>query len=342
MTASDEELDSPFQTVSDVEYSTADRLERWFSSSVVAPLRILLSDPRGLFGVATVLFYVLMGTVGVWLIPVPEADGPVLETAFAGGISAIFEPGGWIDFTPFPDLNYPLGTNRYGAGVFERIVHATPAMLKLVLGGAVFSVATGTVLGTFSGYKGGRTDEIIMMFADAVMAIPDLPLIIVLSIVFTPKNPFVVGILISLPRWAGLSRALRSEVLSLREESFVEASRINGLSTPTILRRELIPNLMPYITINFVGAARGVIFASVALYFLRILPLSDLNWGVMMNEAYSDAGALLTWSSAHWIIFPMVTIVGLSFGLIMLGQAADRVFNPRLRARHAQPDDVGE
>lgn len=313
MTAS--EGDSPFRTVSDVEFTTRDRLRRRFAGSVVAPMRILLSDKRGVFGLATILIYVLAGTVGVWLMDAPQPGGPV----FLG---------------PFQSWEYPLGTDRYGYGLFERIVYATPPMLKMILGGAVFSVATAAVVGTLSGYKGGWIDDALMTLADAMMAIPNLPLLIVLSVIIRPQDPFVVGVLISVPRWAGLSRALRSEVLSLREESFVEASRINGLSTPTIVRRELIPNLMPYITINFVGAARGVIFASVALYFLRILPISGLNWGVMMNNAYNTAGALYTLDTAHWLIFPMIAIVWLSFGLIMLGQAADRVFNPRLRARH--------
>ena len=315
---------SPFDTVADIEATRADRYRRLFDSNVVAPMRILLSDPRGTFGLATVLIYLLAGTAGVWLIPYPSNGGPSL-------------------MGPFESTAHILGTNFYGADLFGLIVHATPAMLMMIGGGAVFTIVMATLVGTLSGYKGGRTDEALMLFTDAVLAVPGLPLIIVLGVIFQPTDPFVVGVLISVPRWAGLARALRSEVLSLREQSFVEASRINGLSTPTIIRRELVPNLMPFITINFVNAARGVIFGSVALYFLFILPEPEfINWGVMMNRAYSSSGALYSWDTAHWLIVPMIAIIWLSFGLIMLGQAADRIFNPRLRARHAQADDVGE
>lgn len=315
---------SPFDTVADIEATRTDRYRRLFNSNVVAPMRILVTDPRGAFGLATLLVYLLAGTVGVWLIPYPENSSTILMGAFES----------W---------EHVLGTNRYGADLFGLIVHATPAMLIMIAGGAVFTILMATVVGTLSGYKGGRTDEVLMLVTDAVLAIPGLPLIIVLGVILQPTDPFVVGLLISVPRWAGLARALRSEVLSLREQSFVEASRINGLSTPTVIRRELIPNLMPFITINFVNAARGVIFGSVALYFLFILPEPEfLNWGVMMNRAYSSTGALYTWETAHWLIFPMIAIIWLSFGLIMLGQAADRIFNPRLRARHAQPDEVSD
>jgi peptide/nickel transport system permease protein len=114
------------------------------------------------------------------------------------------------------------------------------------------------------------------------------------------------------------------------------------MPTVSILRHEIIPNLMPYIMINFVNAARRVVFASVGLYFLGILPTSGvMNWGVMMNTAY-DTGSLYTWDAAHWLILPMVMVVWLSYGLIMFGQAADKVFNPRLRARHAKTVEEDE
>lgn len=322
MTASEQEsADGPFHTVSDTEVTTRERLETAFQANVVAPFRILIEDPRGAFGLFTVLVYVLAGTVGLMVLSAPQNGGPILQV-------------------PFESMRYPLGTDRYGASILSQLVFATSPMLKMITGGAIFSISMATVVGTLSGYKGGRTDEVLMMISDAVLAIPGLPLIIVLGVVLEPRNPFVVGLVISLPRWAGLARALRSEVLSLREESFVQVSKINGFSSASILRRELIPNLMPYITINFVNAARGVIFGSVALYFLDILPTSSLNWGVMMNRAYTSTGALYSLDTAHWLILPMLAIVWLSFGLVMLGQAADKIFNPRLKARHVEhPED---
>ena len=107
-----------------------------------------------------------------------------------------------------------------------------------------------------------------------------------------------------------------------------------GISTPRIIVKDIIPNLMPYITVNFVFAARYVMFASVGLYFLGVLPYSAQNWGVTLNFAYSN-GALFSWQAAHWLLAPMIAIMGLSLGLILLGQGLDRVFNPRVRTRMA-------
>lgn len=323
MSQQDQQVDSPFNTVSDTEVSRWDRYSRTFNATVVAPLKVIVNDNRGLFGLVTVLTFLFAGTIGIFLVPEPNARGPVL-------------------LGPFESWNHVFGTDRYGKDILSLLVHATPAMLKMILSGAVFTMLMATLVGTVSGYEGGLVDDVLMTITDTVLAVPGLPLIIVLAAVFEPSDPFVVGLVISLPSWAGLARALRSEVLSLREQSFVEASRINGFSTLSVVRYELIPNLMPYITINTVGAARRVIFGSVALYFLGILDTSGLNWGVMMNRAYRSVGALYTLETAHWLIFPMLTIVWLSFGLIMLGQAADKVFNPRLKARHLSGPDTEE
>jgi len=81
------------------------------------------------------------------------------------------------------------------------------------------------------------------------------------------------------------------------------------------------------------GAARGVIFAAVALYFLGVLPFTDANWGVTMSTA-QNAGALYRPSAYHWIFTPMIVITVLAIGLVLLAQSLDRVFNPRIRARH--------
>lgn len=307
---------TPFERVAERETSRTDYYREILDRNVVAPLRILISDTRGLFGIVSILFFVFLGTVGVWLTNQPE-------------------PTQYILLPPFQDAAHPLGTGRYGNDVLLQLIHSTPFMLQMIAGGAVYNITMAVIVGTFAGYKGGRIDEFLMTIVDMIIAVPALPLVIVLAVIFEPTNPVVVGIVITLPSWAGLSRALRSEVLSVRTHSYIEASRTMGLPTASILRHEIIPNLMPYIMINFVNAARRVIFASVGLYFLGVLPMSGImNWGVIMNTAY-ETGSLYTLDTAHWIILPMIMVVWLSYGLIMFGQAADKVYNPRLRARHA-------
>jgi peptide/nickel transport system permease protein len=98
---------------------------------------------------------------------------------------------------------------------------------------------------------------------------------------------------------------------------------------------------MPYISINFANSSRRIIFESVALYFLGVLPFTTQNWGVMMNSAYNQSN-LTNLQQLHWLLLPMLEIAFLSLGLILFAQGLDRVFNVRLRARHeAKAEDDG-
>ena len=287
---------------------------------VFTPARVIWSDWRTRLGTMIILFFVFVGTVGVRLVEPAQTGGPRLI--------GVFE-----------NMNYPLGTNNLGEGIMANIVHATPPMLKMILAGAVFATVIATVIGTVSGYKGGLTDTVLTTFSDIAMTIPGLPLIILISVLFQPKNPYFVGVVLAINAWAGLARTIRSQVLELRDHSYVEASRIMGVPISRIITDDILPNIMPYVLISFVNTARGVIFGSVALYYLGVLPVSTQNWGIMLNRAYSTGGALYSWDSIYWIVLPMAAIVLLSFGLVLFSQGTERLFNPRIRARHAETID---
>lgn len=306
--------ESPFDIVSDVSVSRTEKLSNAFERHVLTPGRIIADDRRALAGLAILAVYVFTGTIGVRLVDAPRTnEGPRLQS-------------------PFVSAEFPLGTDAMGQDILAMLVHATPTMLLMLLSGAVFATAVATIVGTVTGYKGGLIDDVLTTVTDVVMTIPGLPLIIVLAATIKPSNPLVIGVLLTINAWAGLARSLRSEVLSLREANYVESSRLMGLPTRKIILDDILPNLMPFILINFMNAGRTVIFNSVGLYFLGILPFSSLNWGVMLDMAVSN-NALLTMTAIHWVLLPTVVIVMLSYGLILLSQGMDRLFNPRVRAR---------
>lgn len=317
-TTAEEDLFSPSSSVR--QRSLIERLGHGFRAHVLAPLRIIAEDARGVVGVSILAAFVLMGTVGVLFYPEPTTmEAP------------IFAP-------PFQDVAYPLGTGVLGEQVDRQIVHATPAMLKMILSGALLSMVLGTAIGTIAGYKSGWWDYTLMMLSDTVMTIPALALVVVLAAVYAPEDPFVVGLILGINNWPGLARTVRSEVLSIRENEVIEAARVMGLSDARILRKYVVRNLMPYISINFANSSRRIIFEAVGLYFLGLLPTSAQNWGIMMQEAY-DNSDLTNLAQLHWLVFPMLTIVLLVLGLILTAQSLDRLWNVRLRARHLQDDD---
>lgn len=295
-----------------------ERVYQWFDRYVYAPAKVGFTDWRMPLGLAIVSVFIVIGTIGFRFVPEPSLNEAAPYTA------------------PFVNMDVPLGTDRMGQGIAKQLVHATPAMLQMAVAGAVFATGVAVIIGIVAGYKGGKVDSVLMTMTDIVMTIPALPLVILLAAVYQPKNPFLVGIILAIDNWPGLARSLRSQVLTIREDSYVEAARAMGISSSTIMERDISPQLMPYILINAASSARAVIFESVALYFLGFLPFSTFNWGVMMNLAY-QAGALSNMGRAgHWLLAPMLVLTLFSFGLIILSQGLDRVFNPQLRARHAR------
>ncbi|WP_440988351.1 ABC transporter permease [Haloarchaeobius baliensis] len=298
-----------------VETGVRERIAERYRRYVREPIVIAWADRRTRVGIFILGVYALMAVVdvfGLYRDPEPSQAERLLA--------------------PFVNWTYPLGTTRSGVDLLALIIDSTPFILLMITAGGVWATSVAVVVGTVSGYKGGRVDSVIMGISDFFMAIPGLPLVIVLAITLSPKNPIFLGVVLTINYWAGLGRSIRSQVLSIREENYVEASRTMGTSTPRIIFKDIMPNLMPYVMVNFVLAARYTIFASVGLYFIGVLPYTGQNWGVTLNNAYHQ-GALFTDAALHWFLVPVIAIVGLSFGLILVSQGMDRIFNPRVRTR---------
>ncbi|EJN57741.1 ABC transporter permease [Halogranum rubrum] len=312
--SSSDDIDWRSET-SSAEMSQRDRLAEFYEQSIYEPAVVAWSDVRTRLGIVILSVYLLMALVevlGLWRNPAPNQAPRLLA--------------------PFVNMQYPLGTTQSGVDLFALIVDSTPFILLMVLAGGVWATSVAIVVGTISGYKGGTVDTVITSISDFFMAIPGLPLIIILAIALSPENPILLGVILTINYWAGLGRSIRSQVLSIREASYVEASRTMGTSTYRIILKDVLPNIMPYVMVNFVLAARYTIFASVGLYFIGVLPYTGQNWGVTLNNAYNQGG-LFTLEALHWLLVPIVAIVGLAFGLILVSQGMDRIFNPRVRTR---------
>lgn len=322
---------SPFDTVSDTDVTAMDTVQEMFVDWVYAPLGVMWSDYRGRIGLTILVVYLFLGTVMAQVWPQPSPYGAPTMVG------------------PFQELSHPLGTDGLGQDMFGLMVHATPAMFKMIIAGVLVANALGVVVGLVSGYVGGTVDRTLMTVTDVLISIPGLPLLLLLAAILEPRNPYLVGVILSINAWPAQARGLRSQVLPLRDKEYVESSRSMGLSTSNILIKDILPNLAPLIAIGALGGATSVITQSVGLYFLGILPYTNLNWGVVLNMAYESSGALYSIKAAHWLLVPLVTITGLTFAFTMLAQSLDQVFNPRVRARHLEgtadvnvEDDAGE
>jgi len=316
----------PFEVVSEYEETRRDRLAKLYDVYLHTPVAIVRTDWRAIFGFTIVGIYVLTAIIA------PETVQPPA--------SGQGEPY----LAPFQDWSLPLGTDNFGRDLFAQTVLSTRPVLIMMASGAVWTAGMGLVIGAVAGYKGGTVDTILSTITDVFINIPGLPFVMVLTVLleeYILGNFIFIGVVLSIAAWSGLARAIRSQMLTLRQESFTEAARAMGMPTRSILYRDIIPHLMPYVTINLTNAARRVIFSAVAIYYLGLLPYTTANWGITLSAAY-NAGAFYRATALHWFIVPMVAIALISVGLILLGQSLDRVFNPRVRARHAERVDTDE
>lgn len=274
---------------------------------------ICRSDKAAMLGGAVIALYLLIAVIGPWIAHVGTISNP----------AAAYRA---------PSLGQPLGTDFLGHSVLAELVVGTRPIMEVGIFASLITVFVGVVVGLAAGYLGGLADAIAMRIVDVFLTIPGLPLIIVIASIVSTTNPFVLAAILSVTTWAGLARAVRSQALSLRSVAFVEAAKVQGLPLRHMVLRELLPNVGPYIAINFLLDVNVAIYAEVGLFILGIAPITGNNWGVMINLALGN-GALYTTSSMIYLFAPMAAIVILQVAFVLFSRALDQLFNPQLRVR---------
>jgi peptide/nickel transport system permease protein len=229
-----------------------------------------------------------------------------------------------------PSLSHPLGTDSEGKDVLSQIINGGRPILTIGFLAAAISTTIAVTLGSLSAFMGGRVDTGFTWLADMVLTIPQLPLLAVLAGVLSLNSKFAVAGLIGALFWPTLMRAIRAQALSLKERDYVESARALDLGTPHIVFREIAPNMAGYIAINFTLAITASMYAVVALTLLGLVPLSENNWGVMINLAWTR-GAIFSKDSVFYIMSPIAAIALFQLGLVAMNRSLTEVFDPRLR-----------
>jgi peptide/nickel transport system permease protein len=274
--------------------------------------RLLVRTPGRVFGFAIIIAFTLMGIVGPYLYPKNLPIDP----------NAIYAP---------PSAAHLLGTDFEGTDVLALVVTGARYMLLSALIAGLITVVLGTAAGVTGGYYRGVRDSVLMRITDFVLTIPGFPLLIVLSTVWDFGSPYAMGLALGIFGWGGIARAVRSQTLSLRERGFLEAARGLGLSGWHIVTREILPNVAPFIAMNLLLTITGAIYAEAGLFFLGVVPFNANNWGVMLNIAVFSAGAVTSPHALTYLLSPLICILLLTLGIVLILNAVDEWFNPRLR-----------
>ena len=226
-------------------------------------------------------------------------------------------------------LETPLGTDFLGRDVLSRLMYGARISLVVALTGTIFAGAIGTLLGVLAGYMGKWWDQIIMRITDAWLTLPSLVFAILLSSVRGPGLWNVVLIL-ALVFWSRYSRAVRGEVLTIRERDFVKLAEINGIGKLKIIRQHLIPNVMNTVMVLFSLQVGIAVIIEASLSFLGVgVPPPEPSWGLMMAQ---ERDSLM--EGKWWLaVSPGICVTMLVLSANMLGDWLRVRLDPQLRNR---------
>jgi len=210
------------------------------------------------------------------------------------------------------DPMYLLGADRLGRDVLSRLIYGTRVSMSIGLVGVTISLVLGVVLGAVSGFYGGWVDMLIQRLIEVVSAMPTIPLWLGLAaaipLTWSPLHVyFVITLIVSLLGWTSLAREVRGRFLSLRQEDFVTAARLDGSSERRLIFRHILPSLTSHILAVVTLAIPSMIVAETSLSFLGIgLKPPVVSWGVLLQDAQNIRSV----ATAPWLlIWPGLAVV---------------------------------
>lgn len=282
-------------------------------------------------GLLIVLTWVVVGLFAPWIAPYGYA-----ETNY----DASNQP---------PSLAHPLGTDALGRDQFSRMIWAARTALIVAPTATVVGVVLGVFFGLLAGYFGGWIDEVVMRLSDVLFAFPGLLFALLLAATLQPRlaawlsqferiKPwvragyvefFVVIIALSLVGWPGLARLVRGQVLSLREQQFVEAARAIGVSPWRIMWHHIFPNALPPVIVALSMSMGGAVVAEASLSFLGIgIAPPTPSWGAMIYNEFASWRS----PSAPWLLWaPGLAVAALTFAFNFIGDGLNEALNPQDR-----------
>jgi peptide/nickel transport system permease protein len=285
--------------------------------------RVFASRRIGLIGLGVILFFGLMAI----------AEPVLLATAW--------DPRVYDPLTPArpnpppnpapPSAVHPLGTDPFGNDVLSQLMYGAGSALLLGLVAALVTVLAATAAGALSAWYGGLVDAIFMRLADLILMTPLLLVLIVLSAFFNLQLlqlAFWIGLLSGL---GGTTVVVKAQALQVMQAPFIEAARAAGGGDGHILRRHILPHLVPISSLYMMFTVTEAVFAEAALSYFGLLSVKA-SWGTMIHTA-AATGYLLRPDTWWLVVPPGLCITLLCSAFYLVGRALDEVVHPRLRSR---------
>ncbi|MCW6109856.1 ABC transporter permease [Clostridium sporogenes] len=218
-----------------------------------------------------------------------------------------------------PSIEHILGTDDLGIDIWSQICYGGRISITLGISTAILAGAFGSFVGIMSGYYGGLVDKFLMRFTDLILVLPQFPVMIVLAAFFGPNLKNVI-IVLSIFSWVGPARIIRSKVISIRDENYIKFAKSCGASFFHILRKHILPQIFPLVSISMVKIISKAIIAESSLSFLGLGDPVSKSWGMILNHAIDFDGIYFTNYWKWWIIAPLLSIIILVLSFAFIGK----------------------
>jgi peptide/nickel transport system permease protein len=279
------------------------------SSFVDLFIRLVKEKPLGTIGLAIVVLLLLTGIFADFLAPYEMLEQDLMHTLEG------------------PSAAHWLGTDNLGRDVLSRIIYGARVSVIIGLSATALMTVVSVIIGALSAQIGGKFDLVMQRFVDAWMCIPGM-LILLIMVSILGKGMLQIILILGIPGGIGGSRMIRSAVFAIRENTYVEAGRAIGCSTWMLLRRHILPNIMPVIIIGFSMMIGGVILMEASLSFLGYgVPPGVPSWGSMLSQE----GRIYMEIAPTLALWPGLALTLVVFGTNVFGDALRDLLDPKLK-----------
>ena len=246
----------------------------------------------------------------------------------------VVNPTDYVNVSQVPNVRVlPLGTDNFGRDVLTELVKATGVSLQIGFVAGTVATLIGLALGLLAGYIGGFVDDLIMFITNLFTVIPTFVLLILISFSIgqEQRGPFTIAVVIGFTSWYWTTRAVRAQVISLRNRDHVNLSKLSGHSLTHIILSDILPYIASYVVMALILQISSAILFEATLSILGLGPKTTEvpTLGLMMNWAMIYQAQIL---GKWWAYLPVVIVIALiAFSLNLMNTGLDQVFNPALR-----------
>lgn len=278
------------------------------------------------FGAAVLGFVLLFSLIGPFFV---NRDDSLLGSFEPQLAPYWYSKGGETTMAVSDGVKHIFGTDLQGRDVFTTLVYAAPQTLQVGAITGLISLGLGAIMGVIAGFFPGKIDTAIRFFGDTLIAIPAIAFLMVFVARMSDPSIWIIAVAIASLAWPGAARAIRSQVLTLRERQYISIARSNGEREMEVLGREVLPNTLPLLLAQFIGAVNGGIGTAMALEVLGLMPSHRyLSLGLMIFWVQRMGGIL---RGMWWWWGPPILLIALIFtGLLFLSSGMNVFVNPRL------------